>query len=263
MEEITESCLLSVSEDELDRAVAEKTQEMKALSAEDKRKLSARGHRQRVRERFLSSGLEGFAPHEILEFLLFYTVPRRDTKQTAHELIRRFGSIAGVLNAEISDLCSVDGVSENAAVLFKLIPQIITAYYSDINKKVSYTDTDMLAELFKPYFVGAASEKFFIACFDSELRVISVSEVSRGTSAYTSIEMRKIMAEVIKSGCAMAAVAHNHPGGSPRPSDEDIAVTRRINEILNAVEVRLMDHIIIGAERTYSMRDGGDLGIFD
>ncbi len=263
MSRLLEKEMSEISEDELDRAVSEKNREMQAISREDKRKSSAAGHRQRMRDRFLSSGLTGFAPHEILELLLFYAVPRRDTKQTAHELIGRFGSIAGVFNADISDLCSVNGVSENAAVLFRLIPQIISVYYSDINKKTSCTDTRMLAELFKPYFVGASSEKFLIACFDGDLRVISVTEVSRGTSSYTSVEMRKIMSEVIKSGCAMTAVAHNHPGGSPRPSDEDIAVTRRINEILKAVEVRLMDHIIIGADKTYSMRDGGELGIFD
>lgn len=102
-----------------------------------------------------------------------------------------------------------------------------------------------------------------LACFDSSLRPVSVTEISRGSAAYTSLELRKIMSTAIDSGCAMAALAHNHPLSAPKPSDEDIAVTRRINELLKAVDIRLMDHIIVGGSKCYSMRDGGDLGIFD
>lgn len=248
--------------EELDKAIVDKTAEMKSARPQQTAS-TAKGHRARVKERFIKSGLDGFAPHEMLELLLFYALPQRDTKQIAHELIKRFGSVAGVFNAEISELCEVKCITENTAVLFKLIPKLITVYYSDMSKGVSYTNTSMLAELFKPHFVGAASEKFLIACFDNDLKLLSTSEISRGTAAYASIEMRKIMAAVINSGCTMAAVAHNHPGSTPKPSDEDIAVTRKINELLSAVDVRLMDHIIVGGCATYSMRDGGDLSIFD
>ena len=191
---LTDPDISHVADDELDRAIAERNEEMKAqadlseISADDKRKKSALGHRDRVRERFLNTGLEGFADHEILELLLFYTIPRQDTKQIAHELIDRF---------------------------------------------------------------------------DSGLRRLSVTEISRGSSSCTTIDMRKIMSEVTKNGCTMAAIAHNHPKGAPRPSDEDVAVTRRINEIFRAVGVTLMDHIIVGESRTYSLRDGGELSIFD
>lgn len=259
----------AVGEDELDRAIADMTAEMKQIAAkessapEDKRRKTEKGHRSRVKARFLKSGLEGFAPHEVLELLLFYTLPQRDTKQIAHELINRFGSVAGVFDAEISELTKTEFITENTAVLFKLIPQLVNVYYSESSKGISYTNTAMLSEMFRPYFVGAGTEKFLLACFDGDLRIISVTEISRGTSAYTSIEMRKIMNEVLRSGCTMAAIAHNHPGGSPKPSDEDIGVTRHINSLLKAVDVQLMDHIIVGGSKTYSMRDGGDLGIFD
>ncbi len=262
-----EQTMSAVSEDELDRAIAQKNAEIKQSSEktpdDERRRSSAKGHRGRVRTRFLQSGLTGFAPHEMLELLLFYAIPQRDTKQIAHELIDRFGSVAGVFDAEVSELVKVSCITENTAVLFKLIPQLLTVYYSEADRNVSYTNTTTLAHMFKPYFVGAGSEKFLLACFDGNLKLLGVNEISRGTSSYTSIEMRKIMSEALGSGCTMAALAHNHPGGNPKPSDEDVAVTRRISELLKAVDIQLMDHIIVGAGKTYSMRDGGDLTIFD
>lgn len=261
-----ENALEALGDDELDKALSEKKEELRKASptkAEDKRKSNAQGHRGRVKERFLKSGLDGFAPHEIIELLLFYVIPQKDTKQTAYELIQRFGGVSGVLNAEVSELTKIKGITENAAVLFKLIPQLITAYYAEERKGISVTGTAQLSELFKPYFVGSGTEKFMLGCFDNELRPITVTEISRGTSAYTSIELRKIISAAIDSGCTMAALAHNHPGAAPKPSDEDIAVTRRITELLKALDIRLMDHIIVGGSKCYSMRDGGDLGIFD
>ncbi len=260
-----ENALDVLRDDELDRALEEKKEELKNAPAPkaDERKSTAKGHRGRVKERFIQSGLTGFAPHEILELLLFYIIPQKDTKQLAHQLIERFGSVAGVFNADIDELTKVKGITESGAVLFKLIPQLIEVYYSEERKGVSVTSTTQLSELFKPYFVGSGTEKFMLACFDAKLRPICVTEISSGTSAYTSVELRKIMSAAIDSGCTMAALAHNHPLSTPKPSDEDIAVTRRINELLKAVDIRLMDHIIVGGSKCYSMRDGGDIGIFD
>lgn len=256
-----------ILDEELERAVDEKARSLKKSRSDEAapltKKETSKGHRARVKERFLKSGLEGFAPHEVLELLLFYCIPYKDTKQIAHELINRFGSVGGVLSADISELTRVSFITENTAVLFKLIPQIMKVYYADESRDVSYTNTAMLAKLFLPCFVGSNEEKFVLACFDSELKVISVCEISSGTAAYTGIDMRKIMSEVLKSGCTMAALAHNHPGKDPKPSDEDICLTRRINEVLREVEVVLMDHIIVGSGTPYSMRDRGDLGIFD
>ncbi len=257
-----EETIGELMDDELSRAVAERKDEIeqtRSAPASD----PGKGHRGRVKERFLQTGLEGFAQHEVLELLLFYAVPMRDTKKMAHQLIDRFGSIAGVFNAEISELTQIPYVTENAAILFKLIPPLINEYYAEQSSGETYNDTTKLATLFRPYFVGAGSSKFLLACFDRSLRMISVTEISRGSSACSSIEMRKILSEAINSGCVMAALAHNHPQANPKPSEEDISVTRKIGEMLSEVDVKLMDHIIVGGSMTYSMRDGGELGIFD
>ncbi len=259
-----EDVISTTAKDELDKAIEEKkaelvTDRVKALTPDQ----THTGHRQRVKDRFIASGLEGFAPHEVLELLLFYAIPRKDTKQLAHTLIKRFGSLAGVMKADISELTRIDGISENAALLIKLIPETAKKCSAEEAVNVSYTNTRMLAELFAPQFAGCSAEKFLLACFDNNLCVLSIKEISRGTSVSAAINMRLVMEEVIRTGCTMAALSHNHPKGSPNPSDMDISITRRINEHLRAVEVGLMDHIIVGENKTYSMREGGDLGIFD
>lgn len=99
--------------------------------------------------------------------------------------------MAGVFDADIEELCKTKGITQNSAVLFKLIPQLIGVYYSGKDEKKSYTNSDMLAELFKPMFVGESTEKFMLACFDSRLRRLSVTEISRGSSSCTTIDMRK------------------------------------------------------------------------
>lgn len=259
---IMDEAMNTIMEDELDKAVKAVGEKLKSSEMPAEKK-SCQGHRGRVRERFLASGLEGFAPHEMLELLLFYAIAYKDTKPIAHELIERFGSVAAVFDASVEELTQVKGITENAAVLFRLMPQLTKVYYAEKNKNITYNNTTLLTELFRSCFIGSSSEEFFIACFNNNLNLLNVTPISRGSGAYTSVEMRKLMAAVMKDGCTMAAIAHNHPRGVPKPSDEDIALTRRVNELLAVVDVRLMDHIIIGETQTYSMRDGGDLGIFD
>lgn len=254
-----------IMQEELERAIKEKSEEIPDNKAygEKSKERTCHGHRERTKKRFIATGLSGFAPHEMLELLLFYAIPQRDTKPIAHDLIQRFGSVAGVFDADISELIKINGITENSAVLFKLIPQMINVYYSDRVKDVSYNNSELLTGLFRPHFVGEASEKFLIATFNCDLKLMEITEISRGTAAAAAANMKKIMSAVIKDGCTMAALAHNHPGGEPFPSDDDIAATIRITELLAAVDVQLMDHIIIGMNKTYSMRDKGDMSIFN
>ena len=259
---------LSIMDEELSRQLEERAEEI-ALSREEETKPvprvqdNSKGHRQRVRERFLETGLDGFAPHEILELLLFYAIPRKDTKPVAYALLRRFGSIAGVMNASVSQLCEVEGITENAAMLFRLIPPLIGVYYTEDQRGTVYNTTASLLKLFRPYYVGSGSSRFMLACFDSSLRLIRIADVSSQSGGGSSVEMRKILSIVLETGCAMAALSHNHPGASPNPSENDRVLTRKISSVLTAVDVKLMDHIIVGSSAAYSMRDGGDMGLFD
>ncbi len=255
----------ALRDDELDNSLADHSKELKKDS-DEKEYISAADKRRKehkIKERLINKDFDGLSPEELLELLLSYGAPKKDAGQISRCLMERFGSIAGVFNADVSALTEVKGMTENAAVLFKLIPQITDIYCSERSKGASYTNTQMLADLFRPLFFGVGVEKFMLACFDKDLTLIRTIEISSGTSEYTSIELRKIMIEVINCGCELAAIAHNHPLNSPKPSCEDIAVTRQINNLFRTVGVTLMDHIIVGGEQIYSMRDGGDLGIFD
>lgn len=224
---------------------------------------TAKGHRSRVKERFMQSGLTGFAQHEVLELLLFYTIPQRDTKQIAHELINRFGSIAGVLDADVEELVKVKNITENSAVLFRLIPMITDLYYSQKSDGVCYDNSELISEMFRSKFLARKTEAFMIACFDNDLKLLEVSEISSGSASFTSVDIRKMAETALGCKSSMAAVAHNHPGCSSKPSDEDVVLTRRIMRIFREIGITLMDHIIIGANDTYSMKDNGDISALD
>ncbi|MGN1090250.1 MAG: RadC family protein [Huintestinicola sp.] len=232
---------------------------------EDKaqKKPSYYGHRERVRKRFLKTGFEGFAPHEVMELLLFYAIQRQDTKPLAHELISRFGSVSGVLRADVEELCSVKGISMNTAVFLKAVSAVggVCAYES--RQGESYTNSRMLCELFKGEFEGVCPETFLIAGFDNSARLLGISRISEAKGNSVEISSRKVLGCIMQSGCVMAAIAHNHPGSSPVPSDNDIRLTRRINELFRAADVKLLDHIIIAGVNSYSMRDNGDLKMRD
>jgi len=231
--------------------------------AEDKKPNCHEGHRERMRERFRREGFIGFEDHQVLELLLFYTCPRKDTNELAHFLLNRFGSIAGVFNASYEELEEIKGITANTATLFKVIAGALPIYYSSHNSGLVYDNTDKLKELFKPYFVGVGHEVFRLACFDNNLRVLSNIPVSSGGPSSADVKMRKMVEELIRVNSSHAVIAHNHPKGLPNPSREDIAVTRTINSTFRALGVQLLDHIIVGESSAVSMREVAGISVFE
>ncbi|MBQ2823494.1 MAG: RadC family protein [Oscillospiraceae bacterium] len=221
------------------------------------------GHRQRMRERFLAEGFNGFSQHQIIEMLLFYTCPRIDTNEIAHELINKFGSISGVFDADVEDLTAVKGVNFNAAVLFKMITKCQSVYYRYHSESMVYDNIEKLKNLFKSCYVGETHEKFMAACFDNSLRIIDNRVLSYGSPSSAPVDMRKLAELAVRTKCAYMAVSHNHPSGSAAPSMEDVAVTRRIVEFMGNMNVKVLDHIIVGSNSAVSMRDGAHINIFE
>ncbi len=220
------------------------------------------GHRARMRKRFRETGFEGFNDHEIIEMLLFYTCPRKDTNSLAHTLIDRFGSIAGIMDADYDELVRINNITENTATLFKIIPKFLPFYYNSRLKEQIYSDCDALKEMFSAYFVGLTHEEFRLACFDNNFRMISNILISSGTSSSASVNIRKIIEETLRTKAAFIAIAHNHPHGDSLASSEDIEATRRINEAMGLIEVELIDHIIVAENCAVSMRQMGYKTIF-
>ncbi len=224
------------------------------------------GHRARLRASFRKSDFTGFNEHQIVELLLFYCCPRKDTNELAHILINKFGSLAGILDAKYEELESVSGISENAATLFKIIPKILPIYYNahfNDEDEIMYNNTDKLKELFQSCFVGLTHEEFRIACFDNNLRLINNVLISKGSPSSAPVEMRKIIEEVIKADATSLVIAHNHPKGSPSPSTADMAVTREISDAMRSIRVSLLDHIIVGESSVISMNEMAYINVFD
>lgn len=221
------------------------------------------GHRERMRERFLATGFEGFEQHQILEMLLYYTCPRIDTNVLAHTLINRFGSISGVFDASPEELTKVSGISLNTAVLFKMIPKCTQIYYTSRTEKLSFDNTRKLIDLFMSCYVGVTNEEFRLACFDNDLRLISNTVICEGAPSFSPINVRRITETALAAKSPCIAIAHNHPGGMPTPSTDDIFATRQIKSVMNSLGISLLDHIVVGANIAVSMRDSALINVFD
>ena len=214
------------------------------------------GHRQRVKDEFSARGLAGWPDHRVLELLLYYAIPQGDVNGLAHELVERFGSLAGVLDASPDDLRKVPGVGENTVVLLKLIPAIAARYLaSRTSAEVILSDSATLHALFTPYFFGARNEKSFLACFDSKGKLLGVRPLSEGTPNANEISLRKITTEALALNATVVVLAHNHPSGLATPSQEDLFLTRYIQDSLKPLGITLYDHVILTDDDMVSLRD--------
>jgi len=216
------------------------------------------GHRGRVRAKFIESGLESFKPHEALELLLFYAVPRKDTNELAHRLLARFGSLNGVFGAEIKELCEVEGVSENTAVLIKLIPRLTKKAELTAPKKASQlTDSSLMHEYLRPFFRDEDAECIYVLALDSQLRPITCELLNRGVVNSVDVCVRKVMETALKNKAVHLVLAHNHPDSVASPSQDDIRLTKRIQQAAQLLEIALIDHIIVAEEGYASFADSG------
>lgn len=217
------------------------------------------GHRQRLIQRFLEEELDGFEPHNVLELLLFYAIPRRDTNELAHKLIDTFGSLNGVFDAPYEALLQVEGIGPNAAALIKLVPQLTRTYYTGQNDRVVLDTADKAGEYFIPYFIGHNEEVVYMACLDAGSRVIAHRMIHRGSVNASEVNIRKIVNVALQSNAVGILLAHNHPGGIALPSGEDVMTTQNLAAALRPMGVLLMDHIIVAGGDFVSMAQSGIL----
>ncbi len=213
----------------------------------DKKPNPNAGHRERMRQRFLANGFNGFQPHEIIELMLFYTIPRQDTNKIAHELINTFHTISGVLDADIQDLCKIKGISHNSALYLKMLPAFFREY--EISKRsgeISFADYDEAIKYIKSLYISETHEKVYVICLDAQAKIVSTTEISSGTFTATAFNNRSIAEAALKSGCDRIVLIHNHPDGNPVPSDKDVYCTTSLAKFLKSLGVTLEDHCIVG-----------------
>lgn len=205
------------------------------------------GHRERLKARFLAEGLDHFEPHVILELILFYSLPRRDTNPIAHELLRQFNnSLSAVFDAPIEELVKIKGITENSAILIKLFPEVCRRYLLglDENRRIVKNSEDA-AKIFIPMFLGKSNENVAMLCVDGKGKVLYCGRVFEGSVNAAGVSVRRFIEIAVRYTTTDVIVAHNHPSGVAVPSEQDIAVTSKISAALKTVGIRLLDHIVV------------------
>ena len=216
------------------------------------------GHRARLKAQFLQSGLDALTDIQVLELLLFYANPRRDTNPIAHRLLNQFGSLSAVLDAPPELLEKVNGVGENAALLLHLVPCVCRRYLIDRASYEQVLDsTEKAGAFLVPYFFGARDEMVYLLCLDAKCKVLDCRMLSVGGINTASVSVRKIVEAALACNATSVVLAHNHTSGIALPSREDEATTRQIRTALDAVGILLADHIIVADDDFVSMADSG------
>ena len=217
------------------------------------------GHRDRLRKEFMARP-ESFPDHKVLELLLFYVLPRQDTNPLAHDLLDRFGSLQGVLDAKPEALAQVKGVGERAAVLFRAVKELGRRYGASRASVEDIVDSTRAArEVFAPLFYGARNEMVFLLCMDGKGKYLGCPKVGEGNVKAAEITARSIVEAALNHNAARVILAHNHVSGLALPSDEDRQTTLYLRSLLSQVGVVLVDHLIFVDDDMVSMRDSGFL----
>ncbi len=214
------------------------------------------GHRKRVKTEFLACGMEGWPEHRVLELLLFYALPQGDVNGLAHELIERFGTLSGVLDASVDELCKVKGVSEHTAVLLKLVPALGGRYVASRSRAghMVRTSEDAYLEL-APHFFGARNEMSYVLCLDGKNQVRGVRKLSEGCIDATAVNIRRIAEEAMALRASKVYLAHNHISNIALPSQADLNSTMVIRTALAGVGIELVDHLVFVDGDMVSMKD--------
>ena len=235
------------------------------MAEEEKTKNNAKGHRERVRKKFLENGFNGLEDYEVLELLLFYVIPRKDTKAIAKELIKKFKNLANVLKADTLELKTIDGLGPVAITFLKMIGALPEKIYEDKLKnqklikddKNKITDKEVLLSFLRNKIGYEDVEKFYVIYLSSSNEVIAFEESSSGTLDRSSIYPREIYKRVIMENAKSIIIAHNHPSGNTCPSKCDIDITNEIAKGLKNFGALLLEHIIITRDSYFSFLEEG------
>ena len=205
------------------------------------------GHRERLRKKFCQGSLED---HELLELLLFYSIPRCNTNEQAHQLLRRFGSLDAVMNAELNEVQSVEGIGLTSAIQIKAVGEIMgRCARSRVDSRYLLSSYEALESYLLALFIGSSREKTFLLLFNAANRLICCEMLGEGNATQTPVCLRRAVELALQKNAAAALLAHNHADGLVIPSDIDVATTERVREALENVGVRFVEHYIVTPDR--------------
>ncbi|MDD2568599.1 MAG: DNA repair protein RadC [Clostridia bacterium] len=216
------------------------------------------GHRSRLKQKLLEQGLDSFAEHEVLELLLYYAIPYKDTNALAHRLLSHYGSLAGVLEADYHDLQEQAGVGANTASLLTFIPQLTRYYFANRwREQKSYSNLSELVPYVKTLFVGRTKECFFVICMNSKNQVNMAKLLSEGTVGEVIVYPSKVVEAALKYKARAVILAHNHPGGNLKATFSDLELTAASIAALKTVNIPVLDHIIVAGDVYMSFMERG------
>lgn len=213
-----------------------------------------KGHRQRVKARFIKDGnLDSFEYYQILELLLFYAYPMKDTNEIAHKLIEEYGSFHNLLNAKPEDIVKRCGVTENVAVLISMMPHIARRYLNSAwDKNVKIDSFSVASEYFNSMLAGESYESFCMLCLDANKRLKKAVKLSEGNVGGAHIYIENVIEKALLYKASFVIIGHNHPSGTMKPSKSDMEATMSIKNALYTIKVPVLDHIIVCGEQNYS-----------
>ncbi len=216
------------------------------------------GHRERMRDRFRKNGIGGFKEHEVLEMLLYYCIPIRNTNEIAHALLEEFKTLPRVLNASEKELVRVDGIGKNAAFFISFIRQL-ELYFpdDDVDPDDILWNLKRCHKYLRRCFVGKKNETVMLLCLDAKCKLLGCYVIGEGSLHSANASVRKIIKTAIDTNATSVVLGHNHPGGLAVPSGEDVRTTQEIAVALKTLDVRLIDHVVIAGDEIVSLVESG------
>lgn len=218
------------------------------------------GHRARLRERFLKSGIEGMADYEVVELLLTLAIPRKDVKIPAKQLIQKFGNLKGILDAPAEELGKVEKIGTVTPIALKIMRAVATLYLQQNNERGEIlSDATKLGDFWRMKIGSLTNEVFQAGYLDSASRLLrdGVETLEEGTIDRANVYPRRMVESALRRGAAALVLAHNHPNGNVQPSEQDKLLTRALVLAAEAVHLKIVDHLIVSAEHVFSFRKAG------
>lgn len=220
------------------------------------------GHRKRLKQRLSNVGVDSFLDHEFLELLLTYSIARKDTKPLAWALLKRFGSIAEVLDADENALMEVKGIGPATARLIMLVRNAFKRYtLAKMHKRIKIETLHDVLEYCRASLAGKHEEFVEVIFLSTRFTVISTRVVAKGSISHASVEPRQIVEYALREKASALIIVHNHPSGDPSPSPQDIEWTLKTQQAANLLNITLFDHLIIAKNGYYSFNGAGYLNI--
>lgn len=210
-------------------------------------------HRERLRERFQRAGVDGMQDYELLELLLTYAVPRKDVKPIAKDLIKRFGGLSGVLDAGQKELEELTGLGSISATLIRLVKELCSTYLAErMKQKEVISSPKVVVDFARSKLSGLPREVFMVVYLNVKNEVIDFEVLIEGTVDSVAIYPRRIIEAALSHHATGLILVHNHPSGHPEPSEEDKQITRAITEAARTLDIKILDHIVVGKDGYFS-----------